>query len=131
MIMNLIKSLEGIHTVSSDAAKAYKKAIERLVNHVNDNLEANPKIIELIGGNPLDLMRNNHSNHATFMTTVFKIGSYELLARTVPWVYRAYRARSFSYDYFPVELAAWKHAVMECLDAVSYTHLTLPTNREV
>jgi methanogenic corrinoid protein MtbC1 len=52
------------------------------------------------------------------MTTVFKIGSYELLARTVPWVYRAYRARGFSYDYFPVELAAWKHAVMECLDDV-------------
>jgi methanogenic corrinoid protein MtbC1 len=110
--------LNDMHAVSPDAAKAYEKAMERLVNHVNDEVEANPKILELIGGNPFDLMRNNHSNHAAFMTTVFKIGSFELLARTVPWVYRAYRARGFSYDYFPVELAAWKHAVEECLDGV-------------
>jgi len=115
MIVNLISSLSSIHAVSPDAAKAYEKAIERLVNYVNDNLETNPKILELIGGNPFGLMRNNHSNHATFMTTVFKIGYYELLARTVPWVYRAYRARGFSYDYFPAELTAWKHAVTECL----------------
>jgi methanogenic corrinoid protein MtbC1 len=116
MILNLINSLGSIHAVSPEAAKLYEKSIDRLVDHVNDELEANSKIIELLGGNPFGLMRNNHSNHATFMTTVFKIGSYELLARTVPWVYRAYRARGFSYDYFPVELAAWKYAVRECLD---------------
>jgi methanogenic corrinoid protein MtbC1 len=118
MLVNLIGSLSSIR-ISPDAAKTYEKAVEGLLNHVNDNIENNPKILELIGGNPIDLMRNNHSNHAAFMTTVFKIGgSYELLARTVPWVYRAYHARGFSYDYFPVELAAWKHAVRECLDDV-------------
>ena len=116
MMINLISSLNDIHAVSPDAAKAYEKSADRLVEHVNDELEANSKIVELIGGNPFDLMRNNHSNHATFMTTVFKIGSYELLARTIPWVYRAYRARGFSYDYFPIELAAWKRSVKECLD---------------
>lgn len=115
MITKLINSLSAVPAVSPDAARAYEKAVDKLVNHVNSELEANPMIFELIGSNPFDLMRNNHSNHAVFMTTVFKIASYELLARTVPWVYRAYRARSFSYDYFPVELAAWKRAVEECL----------------
>ncbi|RPH47106.1 MAG: cobalamin-binding protein [Desulfobacteraceae bacterium] len=123
MILNLINSLIDIHAVSPDAAKAYEKAKEKLVHQVNDDLDANPKILELIGDNPFDLMWNNHSNHATFMTTVFKIGSYELLARTIPWVYRAYRARGFSYDYFPVELVAWKHAVKECLDDVYSTEI--------
>jgi methanogenic corrinoid protein MtbC1 len=116
MVENLINSLKHRYAVSADAAKAYEKSAERLVNLVNDDLEANPSILELIGNNPFDLMRNNHSNHAAFMTTVFKTASYELLARTIPWVYRAYRARGFSYDYFPVELAAWKRAVGECFD---------------
>lgn len=123
MITNLINSLSTIPAVSPDAAKSYEKAAERLVNHVNDELEANPKILGLIGVNPLDLMRNNHSNHAAFMTTVFKIGSFELLARTVPWVYRAYRARDFSYDYFLVELAAWKHAITKYLDEAHSTEI--------
>ena len=118
MITKLINSLDKLHTVSPDAAKDYEKEEERLVNYVNNELEANPKIFELIGGNPLDLMRNNHTNHAAFMATVFKIGSHELLAKTIPWVYRAYHARGFSYDYFPIELSAWKHAVSECLDHV-------------
>lgn len=123
MIGNLIESLNDLPVVSTNTAKAYEKESERLVNQVNNELEANPKLFELIGGNPLDLMRNNHSNHSAFMTTVFKIGSYELLARTVPWVYRTYRARGFSYDYFPVELAAWKHAVEDCLDNIYSTEI--------
>jgi methanogenic corrinoid protein MtbC1 len=38
-------------------------------------------------------------------------------------VYRAYHARGFSYDYFPVELSAWKHAVTDCLDDVYSTEI--------
>ena len=118
MITNLINSLKDVHAVSPDAAVAYEKAKDGLVEYVNKELEANPKIVDLIGGNPFSIMRNNHSNHATFLTTVFKIGSYELLARTIPWVYRAYRARGFSYDYFPAALAAWKCGIEKYLDSV-------------
>lgn len=117
MITNLINSLQEIQVVSPDAAQAYDKAKNTLEDHVNKEMEANPKVLDLIGGNPFSIMRNNHSNHATFMTTVFKIGSYELLVRTIPWVYRAYRARGFAYDYFPVALAAWKGSVGKCLDS--------------
>jgi len=118
MITNLINSLKSIHAVSPDAANAYEKSKDRLIDYVNRELEANPKVLYLIGGNPFSLMRNNHSNHAAFMTTVFKIASYELLARTTPWVYRAYRARGFSYEYFLVVLAVWKRSIDECLDSV-------------
>jgi methanogenic corrinoid protein MtbC1 len=116
MTTDIIVNTSDLGGISPHAAKAYEKAMEGLVNHVNDELEANHDILELIGGNPFDLMRNNHTNHAAFMTTVLKIGSYELLAKTIPWVYRTYRARGFSYDYFPVELAAWKHAIEKILD---------------
>jgi methanogenic corrinoid protein MtbC1 len=115
MIANLINNLKEIYAVSPDAAEAYEKAKDRLVDYVNKELETNPKVPDLIGGNPFSIMWNNHINHATFLTTVFKIGSYELLARTIPWVYRAYHARGFSYDYFPAALAAWKSGVDKCL----------------
>ncbi len=115
MLANLINSLKDIHAVSPDAAEAYEKAKDQLVDYVNKELEANPKVPDLIGGNPFSIMRNNHINHATFLATVFKIGSCELLARTIPWVYRAYHARGFSYDYFPVALATWKNGAGKCL----------------
>ena len=112
------KSIAEIPAASPDAARAYEKAADRLLDHVNRALEKDPQIRELIGGNPFELMRNNHSNHAAFMTTVFKLNAYELLVRTLPWVYRAYHARGFSYDYFPLELTAWKQAVEQTLDGI-------------
>ena len=116
MIEQLIEDCKQLKAIPEEAAELYASAAERLQNHVNDQFEANPKLNELIGGNPLDVMRNNHRNHAAFMATVFKLNSFELLARTVPWVYRAYHSRGFSYDYFMTELVAWQVAIHECLD---------------
>jgi methanogenic corrinoid protein MtbC1 len=59
------------------------------------------------------MMYNNHRHHARFMANVFRFNSFRLLALTVPWVYRAYRSRGFSYDYFPAELTAWIGAVKD------------------
>jgi methanogenic corrinoid protein MtbC1 len=115
MIEEILISCLTLPKIPSDAADAYIGATDKLLDNVNGQLEADPKIKELIGRNPIELMRENHRNHATFMATVFKINSFELLARTVPWVYRAYHARGFSYDYFPAELVAWQVAIHECL----------------
>ena len=115
MIEALLASCRELHKISPEAAEAYAQAADRLLNHVTDQLETNPRIKELIGCNSFDMMRNNHRNHAAFLTTVFKINSFELLARTVPWVYRAYHAKGFSYDYFLTELVAWQVAIHECL----------------
>jgi methanogenic corrinoid protein MtbC1 len=49
------------------------------------------------------------------MASVFALNNYELLVRTVVWVYRAYRSRGFSYDYFASELEAWFDAVRKYL----------------
>jgi len=114
MIEEILASCRDLPRVSSEAAEAYAKAADRLLDHVNGQLEADLEIKKLIGRNPLELMRGNHRNHVALMSTVFKINSIELLVRTVPWVYRAYHARGFSYDYFHAELMAWQAAVHEC-----------------
>ncbi len=114
--LNLQNNLTEAFPISSDAAESYENVLVQLIDYVNIKLESNTKIKQLIGGNPLYLMHNNHKNHAMFLNTVFKMNSSELLANTVPWVYRAYRARGFSYDYFLVELEAWKDAINKYLD---------------
>lgn len=121
--LNFLSSSAVMLSVSPVAAIAYGNEADKLVDQVNNELEANPGILDLIGGNPLELMRNNHKNHATFIAMVLRLNSYELLAKTVPWVYRVYRARGFSYDYFPVELAAWKNAVTERLGHLHSTEI--------
>jgi methanogenic corrinoid protein MtbC1 len=85
--------------------------MNQLVSDVDAALDSEPDIHELIGHNPLRIMYENHNHHAHFMATVFSIGNYELLAKTVPWVYRAYHGHRFSYDYFPRELRAWMAAI--------------------
>lgn len=116
MIEKILASCRELPSVPSEAAEAYAYATERLLNQVNVQLEATPELRDLIGRNPIDMMHTNHRNHAAFMTTVFRINSFELLARTVPWVYRTYHAKGFSYDYFPVELAAWQSAIHDCME---------------
>jgi methanogenic corrinoid protein MtbC1 len=120
MVDTILASCKRLPRISTAAAEAYAQATDRLLDHVNEELESHPKIRSLIGRNPFEVMWNNHRNHATFMTTVFRLNSFELLARTVPWVYRAYHARGFSYDYFPAELVAWQIAVHQCLDSTAH-----------
>jgi len=74
-------------------------------------------IDEVTGYNAFELMQDNHRHHAAFMSTVFCLGNYELLTRTIPWVYRAYSSRGYSYDYFPIELRAWVDALRVFADA--------------
>jgi len=108
---DIIKEASGLPLIPLAGTTVYHEKIPLLKKYVDDTLSANPAIHELIGNNPLQTMYDNHSHHAAFMATVFSIGNYELLARTVPWVYRAYSAHNFSYDYFPLELRIWLDAL--------------------
>ncbi|MFW6071858.1 MAG: cobalamin B12-binding domain-containing protein [Candidatus Bipolaricaulota bacterium] len=105
--------------ISEEAVKEYKGNSELLVEAVNESLANREDIGDLIGDNSIEKMFNNHENHVRFMTNVFLLNDYDLLARTVIWVYRTYHAHGFSYDYFPVELEAWRQAVNDQLKSES------------
>ncbi len=115
MLEKLLASSRILPEISPESAQAYAHVAARLQNHVIDQLESNPKIIELVGCNPFDMMRNNLRNHVALMSTVFRINSFELLVRTVPWTYRTYHAKGFSYDHFLIELVAFQVAIHECI----------------
>jgi MerR family transcriptional regulator, light-induced transcriptional regulator len=115
----LLESARKLPAVPPREAAAYRARMNQLISDVDEALASEPDIHELIGHNPLQVMHENHGHHAQFMATVFGVGSYELLAKTVPWVYRAYRGHRFSYDYFPRELRAWMAAIRHRIDDVS------------
>jgi methanogenic corrinoid protein MtbC1 len=112
---SLVEDAGALALVPAAAAAEYDARRDAMAARVNAEFALRRDTQALIGGGPLEVMHENHANHAAFMATVFALGQQELLARTLPWVYRAYRGRGFSYDYFPIELAAWVRAVEECL----------------
>lgn len=116
---DIIKSARALPKVPPKEAAAYQRHLEHLTQYVNRTLASEPGIHELIGNNPLEVMYENHRHHGAFMATVFNIVHYELLAKTIPWVYRAYHGHGFSYDYFPLELKTWCRAVEERISTPS------------
>lgn len=102
-------------SVSQDSGAEWALHGEKLLAQVNQRMAARPEIHGLIGGNPLEMMFDNHANHLRFMTAVFRMGSHEMLATTIPWVYRAYHGQGFNWGYFPVELAEWRTAASDLL----------------
>lgn len=91
--------------VSNKAAIEYRNAIPKIHEIINKKMEALDNIGILIGDNPPAVMFDNHKNHLTFISTVLNLGFYDLLSKTLPWVYRAYTGRKFSQDYFPTFLS--------------------------
>ena len=115
MIDACIAAILTLAPVPERSADFYGSAMERMIEHVNRDLGGRSDIQKLIGHNPVQMMEMNHLHHAQFMLTVFRLNAYDLLARTIPWVYRAYHSRGFSYDYFPVELRSWKKTILDNL----------------
>jgi len=101
----------NLEKITLKAAEEYKEKMNTLIKEVNENLSQRDDLMQLIGNNPIKKMKDNHENHAGFMYNSFKVKSEELFINTIIWVYRTYKNHGFSYQYFPVELKAWKSAV--------------------
>lgn len=111
MTENFDLSISELPEVSREATQDYVENTDKLIEMVNNSLKNRDDIEELIGDNSVQIMVDNHENHARFMANAFKLNNYEMLLDTIIWVYRAYHKHGFSYDYFPVELRAWSGAV--------------------
>ncbi|MCX7668435.1 MAG: hypothetical protein N2Z84_05845, partial [Atribacterota bacterium] len=116
VLENLAKEAQGALRVSWEAAQAYEKEKEVLLQIVNDKLTEHSNLSRFLGVNPLQVMYDNHRNHVNFMINILKLNEFAMLVRMVPWVYRVYHLHGFSYDYFLEELRTWQNAVAMRLD---------------
>jgi hypothetical protein len=103
----LIKTASALNQVSTKSAAEFGAKRESLVVLMNQKMESRPDLIEMVGAGNVEMMKDNHANHARFLESIFTQHSPEVLVDTVLWVFRAYRSRNFSSTYWAAQLNAW------------------------
>lgn len=103
----LLRSATKLKQPGKKASGEFSNLLEALVENMNSYMAARKDIKELVGENNLDMMKDNHANHARFMESVFINFQPEVLVDTVLWVFRAYRSRNFSSTYWAAQLNGW------------------------
>lgn len=119
----LIRTALEIPPALPQAAEEYERNQDRLVAEVNRRMEQRPDIKGLTGAGNLNMMRDNHANHARFVRTILKDFDAEVLVETVLWVFRAYRARGFSDNYWVAQLNEWTAAMKGILSPEAYAQI--------
>lgn len=117
----LVNTAQKIKQVSEELACEYASKRETLVNIMNNKMLARLDIKELVGEDNLDMMKDNHANHARFLESLFFEYEPAILVDTVLWVFRAYRARNFRSTYWSAQLNGWLEIYEENLSPACYS----------
>ncbi len=113
---NLVSEACRLARISAESLASFLSHRERLLEQVDSALLARSDIAVLLGGNPSNMVSDNHRHHFDLMVNVFEFQAFDMLVRIVPSVYHAYICRGFSPDYFLVEFEAWMAAIKKCLE---------------
>lgn len=97
--------------IAEETIQSYEQALPTLIDTVNMAMQKREDLSDLIGPNPVELMFENHANHAHFMLTQLRLKSAKVLLEGIFWAYHTYTNRGFSPNYFPIVLATWKIAI--------------------
>jgi hypothetical protein len=117
---DLLKTAQEINQVSKELADEFSSKRDMLVELMNSKMLKRLDIKEMVGENNLDMMKDNHANHARFLESIFISYSPEVLVDTVLWVFRAYRSRNFSSTYWAAQLNSWLEIYKENLSDKCY-----------
>jgi hypothetical protein len=120
---DLIATAQKLPQVNEKSANEYGSKRDYLVEILNMKMMARADITDMVGPNNIEMMKDNHANHARFLESIFLQHSAEILTDTVLWVFRAYRARNFKSTYWAAQLNGWieiykKELSDECFRAV-------------
>jgi methanogenic corrinoid protein MtbC1 len=111
----LVEESKRLPHVPPDVVEEYLRQSPRMAEAVSRSLGQRDDLGLLIGAAPVSMMHDNHRHHGAFMADVFLLRATTLLVNMMPWVYRAYSGQGFAYEYFRVELEAWRTVLAETL----------------
>ncbi|MGE0085645.1 MAG: hypothetical protein AB7S75_14645 [Desulfococcaceae bacterium] len=117
---DLIQSAGKIAQASPEAAAEYAQKKELLVARLNEIMQQRPDILELVGEKNMEMMKDNHSNHARFVASILRYFNAEVLTDTVLWVFRSYRSRGFHQNYWAAQINAWIEILRQELSPESF-----------
>jgi hypothetical protein len=120
---DLIATAEKLQQVSAKSAAEFSSKRDNLVVLMNQKMENRPDVFDMVGNGNVEMMKDNHANHARFLESIFNQHAPEVLTDTVLWVFRAYRSRNFSSTYWAAQLNSWieiykKELSPECFQEV-------------
>jgi len=104
---DLIATARKLKQVSEKSAAEYNSKRDMLVGLMNTRMEKRPDLLDMVGTGNVEMMKDNHANHARFLESIFVQHSPEILVDTILWVFRAYRSRNFSSTYWAAQLNSW------------------------
>lgn len=114
----LIQTAEEIQSFSAETFEEYQLKIPEMVNSLNQLMLNRDDILELAGSSKnIEMMKDNHSNHAYFIASILKNFDAEVLVDTILWVFRAYRSRQFHPNYWAAQLNTWRKVINEHLSS--------------
>ena len=117
---DLIRTASALRAVTAQGFEEYRAKRNKLVARINERMLARPDILFLVGADNLDMMKDNHSNHARFVESILLHPEPEVLVDTVLWVFRAYRSRGFHPTYWAAQINAWIDILGEELSADTF-----------
>lgn len=129
-------SAATLQQLDDKSATEYASKRDNLVNLINKKMMSRLDIVDMVGEQNIEMMKDNHANHARFMESVFIKFSHEVLVDTVLWVFRAYRSRNFSSTYWAAQLNTWieiykEELSPECFKAIypyyNWMQINIPT----
>ena len=116
----LIDMAKEIKQIDQACIEEYTNLRNDLVSKINSIMTNRSDINDLIGENNIDMMKDNHANHARFVQSILSNYNPEILVDTVGWVYRAYRSRGFHSTYWAAQINAWITILKESLSQETF-----------
>ena len=120
---DLIKTAGKLKQVSEKSTAEYSAKRDTLVALMNQKMESRPDLPDMVGNGNVEMMKDNHANHARFLESIFNQHSPEILVDTVLWVFRAYRSRNFSSTYWAAQLNTWIEIYRKELSSVCFQEI--------
>lgn len=117
---DLLKSAQELNQVGQEMADEFSSKKDVLVYLMNTKMLERHDIKEMVGEDNVDMMKDNHANHARFLESIFINFQPDVLLDTVLWVFRAYRSRNFSSTYWSAQLNTWLEIYKENLSDDCY-----------
>lgn len=118
---DLLQTAQQLKQVNKELADEYSSKRDLLVELMNKKMTDRLDIKELVGENNMDMMKDNHANHARFLESLFYSYSPEVIVDSVLWVFKAYRSRNFSSTYWAAQLNSWIEIYKENLSDKCFT----------
>ena len=104
---DLVRVAASLLPIGPEALAEYRGRRQASVAELNQLMLAREDVDELVGSQNLQMMKDNHANHALFVDSYFEAPDPQVLVDTVLWVFRAYRSRGFHTNYWSAQLQTW------------------------